>query len=98
MLTHVRQWLPGPRSCRMRTGPRGRYYRCLVVVSVDLDDSTVTAHPRPTPLTQDPEGVHAVVWSGGVPVGELTVPGDPDELLSTLPHIASREFTGVPAA
>jgi hypothetical protein len=83
--------MPRPTNPRMRTGPRGRYYSTLAVVSVHLDASTVTPHPRLTPCAEEPEGVHVVVWSGGSPMSEVTVPGDPDDLLPRIPGIVARE-------
>ncbi|MGY1786724.1 glycosyltransferase, partial [Geodermatophilus sp. SYSU D00698] len=75
----------------MRTGPRGRYFRTLTVVSVDLDTRQVTPHRQLTPPAVAPEGVHALVWAGGAPVAELTVPGDPDDVLPRLAEVALRE-------
>ena len=45
---------------------------------VDLDESTVAVRPAVTPFASPPEGVHAYVWLHGVPIGELTLAGDPD--------------------
>ncbi|MGY1684732.1 glycosyltransferase family 2 protein [Geodermatophilus sp. SYSU D00867] len=75
----------------MRTGPSGRYYRSLKVVSVDLDSGQVLPHLQSTPYLSPPEGVHALVWSGGLPVAELTVPGDPEAVLARLPELAALE-------
>ncbi|MBM7806997.1 glycosyltransferase involved in cell wall biosynthesis [Geodermatophilus bullaregiensis] len=42
---------------------------------------------------QAPEGVYAVVWRDGVPIGDLEVAGDPAAVLPTLPGIvASQEW------
>ncbi len=92
----LRRWLPGPTNPRLRTEPRGRYFRALAVVSVDLDSAEVTAHQQLTPYETLPEGVHALVWAGGVPVAELTVPGAPEDVLPGLPEIAACEL-GRPA-
>jgi glycosyltransferase involved in cell wall biosynthesis len=80
----LRRALPGPTNPRMRTGPRGRYLRALTVVDVDLDTGVVVPQSGPTPFAEAPEGVYAVVWSGGRPVADVTVEGRPEELSARL--------------
>ena len=90
------------RLVRRLQRPRGRarllrpagteHFRCLLVADVDLDTGTVTQQPTWTPLDGEPEGVHALVWSHGQPVGEVTVAGDPAVVLPTLPAVAAREL------
>lgn len=75
----------GQRMCRPGSS---RLFSALVVADVDLDLGTVTAQAPLTPFATAPQGVHALVWLHGVPVGELTVAGDPDQLLPRLPTLA----------
>lgn len=74
------------------THPDGRrFYRSLLLVDVDLDTGEVTAQDVPVPDSMEPEGVHAVVWCGGTVVGQVTVPGDPADLLPHLPRYAAHQ-------
>jgi GT2 family glycosyltransferase len=57
----------------------------------------VTALPPLTPAETAPEGVHALVWLHGVPIGEMTVPGPPADVLAGLPDLA-RAGTAAAAA
>ncbi len=82
-----RAWRLGQRMCRPGTS---RLFGCLAVADVDLDAGTATALPPLTPYASPPEGVHALVWLHGVPVAELTVDGDPEEVLARLPEVAAR--------
>ena len=94
----LRRLVPGPTNPRMRTGPRGRYHGSLAVVDVDVDAGLTVPHPRPTDYEVPPEGVHAIVWSGGVPVTDVTVPGAPADVLPRLLSIAAAAAGGAPAA
>lgn len=40
-------------------------------------------------MDRDPEGVYAVVWHHGEPIGEIVVPGVPDLLAEALPGLAA---------
>ncbi|MGY1827727.1 glycosyltransferase [Blastococcus sp. SYSU DS0541] len=90
---------PGPRrrrlsargSLRMRRPDGSRHYRALAVADVDLDRRTATLLPALTAFEQPAEGVHALVWFHGEPIGEITVPGDPATVLAALPRVAARE-------
>ncbi|NEK94476.1 glycosyltransferase [Modestobacter muralis] len=73
----------------MRTGPRGRYLRSLAVVDVDVDTGEIVPHLQLTSFETPPEGVYAVVWSGGVPVADVTVRGRPEDVLPELLSIAT---------
>lgn len=84
-----RAWHLGQRMCRPGTA---RLFTCLVVADVDLDARTATALTPLTPYACPPEGVHALVWLHGVPVGEMTIEGDPEEVLLRLPELASRSM------
>ncbi|WP_369052475.1 glycosyltransferase [Kineococcus terrestris] len=77
---------------RYRPPGARRRYRALAVADVDLDARTAVLRPVLTPPEHPPEGVHALVWFHGVPVGDLTVPGDPDVVLPGLPARAAREL------
>lgn len=66
-------------------GPR---YETLVVADVDLDSGCATVQPAFTPLHRAPQGVYALVWHHGEPLGALTFAGRPDDLLATLPERA----------
>ncbi|WP_216870711.1 glycosyltransferase [Modestobacter excelsi] len=57
---------------------------------MDLGTGTARAVPAVTSFECAPEGVHALIWLHGVPVAELTLPGDPAELLPQLPELARR--------
>jgi GT2 family glycosyltransferase len=82
-----------PRGGRRMRHPGGRrHYRALAVADVDLDSSSVTLHEPLSPVDGRVEGVHALVWWHGEPVGELTVPGDPATIRRTLPAVAMREL------
>ncbi|NAZ83794.1 glycosyltransferase, partial [Kineococcus sp. R8] len=75
---------------RYRPPGARRRYRCLAVADVDLDTATATLRPPLTPPAGPAEGVHALVRFHGVPVGDLTVPGDPALVLRGLPARAAR--------
>ncbi|WP_432490959.1 glycosyltransferase [Kineococcus gypseus] len=70
-------------------GARRRYHR-LAVADVDLDAGTAVLRAPITAPEGEPEGVHALVRLHGVPVGDLTVPGDPAVVLPALPARAAR--------
>jgi GT2 family glycosyltransferase len=76
----------------MRHPSGRRHYRALAVADVDLDSSSVTLHEPLSPVDGSVEGVHALVWWHGEPIGELTVPGDPATIGTTLPAVAMREL------
>lgn len=59
-------------------------FRSLVLADVDLDAGTVTARQPLTPLEHEPDGVHALCWFHGTPVGELTQAGPPALVLPRL--------------
>lgn len=82
---------PRGRTRLLRPGGR-EHHRCLLVADVDLDHCTVTVQPAVTPLAAAAEGVHALVWFHGEPVGEVTVAGEPAEVLDALPTVAAREL------
>jgi glycosyltransferase involved in cell wall biosynthesis len=82
------------RMCRPGTS---RLFSSLVVADVDLDLGTATALSPLTPTQTPPEGVHALLWQHGVPIGEMTVPGDPADVLAGLPDLA-RAGTAAAAA
>ncbi|NIZ91116.1 glycosyltransferase family 2 protein [Kineococcus rubinsiae] len=79
---------------RYRPPGARRRYRCLAVADVDLDAGTATLRRPITPLAGPAEGVHALVRFHGVPVGDLTVPGDPAVVLRGLPARAARACEG----
>lgn len=83
-----RAWRLGQRMCRPGTS---QLFGCLVVADVDLDAGTATALPPLTPYSTAPEGVHALVWLHGVPVAEMTVDGDAEQVLARLPELALRD-------
>ncbi len=76
---------------RMRRPGAHDRYRTLAVADVDLSSGTATLLPPLGPYEFPPEGVHALVWFHGEPVGEVTVAGAPDALLPSLPSVAARE-------
>jgi O-antigen biosynthesis protein len=61
-------------------------------LDLDLDLGTVTVHEPVTPPERAPEGVHALVWFHGRPLGEVTVLGDPDDVVAQLPAHARRQL------
>jgi GT2 family glycosyltransferase len=71
----------------------GLPYEALAVADVDLDTCLVTAQPPSTPFQRTPEGVHAVVWHHGEPIGEVIREGPPEAVLPTLPEVARRTLT-----
>jgi len=75
---------------RYRPPGARRRYRCLAVADVDLDAGTAVLRTPITPPSGPSEGVHALVRFHGVPVGDLTVPGDPAVVLRGLPARAAR--------
>ncbi|NAZ74004.1 glycosyltransferase [Kineococcus sp. T13] len=77
---------------RYRPPGTRRRYRALAVADVDLDTATAVLRAPLTPPEHEAEGVHALVWLHGVPVGDLTVPGPPDVVLGALPARAAREL------
>ncbi|NAZ86419.1 glycosyltransferase [Kineococcus indalonis] len=77
---------------RMSPPNTRRRYRCLTVVDVDLDAGTAVPRPTITPAQGRPEGVHALVWFHGQPIGDLTLPGAPDAVLPGLPARAAHRF------
>jgi GT2 family glycosyltransferase len=81
------------RGSRRMLRPDGHsHYRALAVADVDLDRRVATLVPPVTAYEHPPEGVHALVWFHGHPIGELTLPGDPATLLPALPRVAAREL------
>ena len=64
----------------------------LVVADVDLDTGTVTELPMITEPEAPPEGVHAVVWLHGHPIGQVTVAGDPATVAPRLADVARSEL------
>lgn len=70
-----------PRMCHPVTG---RPLQALVLADVDLEDGTVRRRPGAHRHATPPDGVHAVGWLHGVPVGEATYVGDVDHLLTEL--------------
>jgi glycosyltransferase involved in cell wall biosynthesis len=74
---------------RMRPPDGHRPYRALTVADVDLSSGVVTVVPPVHTGEHLPEGVHALVWFHGVPVGEVTVAGDPVVVLESLPTVAA---------
>jgi O-antigen biosynthesis protein len=64
----------------------------LLVADVDLDLDAVTVHEPVTPLERAPEGVYALVWFHGRPLGEVTVLGTPDDVAAGLPAQARRRL------
>ncbi|MGY1670995.1 glycosyltransferase family 2 protein [Geodermatophilus sp. SYSU D00710] len=76
-------------SAKLRR-PDGRsFYTSLLVADVDLASRSVTVQPPLTASCHEPDGVHAILWNGDVPVGEVTVPGLPEAVLPGLPDIAA---------
>src|SRR3712207_5556028 len=76
-------------SAKLRR-PDGRSFYCsLLVADVDLVSSAVTTQPPLLPSGHDPEGIHAILWTGDVPVGEVTVPGLPETIVPRLPELAA---------
>ncbi|NEK94477.1 glycosyltransferase [Modestobacter muralis] len=73
---------------RMCLPGSSQLFPSLVVADVDLDAAVAIALPALTPFPVPPEGVHALIWVHGVPVGEMTVAGDPGQLLPELPVLA----------
>jgi len=80
----------GPRAMRRPDGTA--HHAALAVADVDLTAGTATLAPTVHPYACPPEGVHALVWLHGEPVGQLTLPGDPEVLLPTLPALAARQL------
>ncbi|MGY1670994.1 glycosyltransferase family 2 protein [Geodermatophilus sp. SYSU D00710] len=81
---------PG-RGGRLRR-PDGRPFESLVIADVDMEAGVATAQPTWTRPHRDPEGVHALVWYHGEPIGEVTRAGSPDDVLRTLPYLARQEL------
>ncbi len=76
----TKRWMVNPRT--------GQTFHSLHVVDVDLDAQTVTTHPSIEAPEVSPEGVVAIGWLHGEPVGAFTAAGTPDALLPTLPALA----------
>ena len=83
---------------RLASGPwpripgRGEPCSSLAVADLDLDTDTVTLCPMTTPPQEPPQGVHALVWFHGSPIGEVTVAGDVAAIEPRLPSIARVEL------
>lgn len=77
--------LPSPtRTNRRLAEPgTGRPLQQLAVADVDLDARTSLLRPQAR-TGPDAQGVHALVWFHGTPVGELTVLGPPEQVLPDL--------------
>jgi O-antigen biosynthesis protein len=88
----VRRLLRPRGGRRMRHPDDRRHYRTLAVADVDLDAGSATLLSPFTPVEAPAEGVHALVWFHGEPIGELTVPGDPGSVITALPKVAAREL------
>lgn len=67
-------------------------FESLVVADVDLDRRTAQLVPIWTAPSRAPQGIYAVIWFHGEPIGAVTVAGDPDEILETLPAKAAEEL------
>lgn len=63
--------------------------RSLVVADVNLDSGQVRRLAPLTAFEVPPEGVHALCWFHGVPIGEVTLVGDPERLL---PQVAEQAW------
>ena len=80
---------PPPRLIRPgQEGNAGGILQTVVTVDVDLDTGVVVELPTWTPPHRPPEGVYALVWHHGEPVGDVTLLGDPAELIPVLPELA----------
>jgi glycosyltransferase involved in cell wall biosynthesis len=77
---------------RMSPPSTRRRYRRLEVADVDLDAGIAVLRRPITPAQDEAEGVHALVWFHGQPIGDLTVPGAPDAVLPGLPARAAHRF------
>lgn len=62
----------------------------IVSVDVYLDKGLSTGLPTWTAPHRPAEGVHALVWHHGEPLGDLTLVGDPSEILPELPQVAAK--------
>ena len=88
---------PAPHP-RMRRPDRKEHFRSLLVADIDLDHGQVTTRPILSAEALPHEGVYATVWRHGEPIGEITVTGQPEEMLPALPRIAAERLTRARAA
>ena len=72
--------------------PGGGLCRSLAVADVDLDTRVARALPPITSPVPRADGVHALVWWHGEPIGQVTVLGDSGAVLQALPALAEREL------
>lgn len=86
-----------PEAPRLLHPETGRPLRSAVVVDVDLDAGTVIEVPSAHPFEQTPDGVYALVWRHGRPLGEVVVAGPPDDVLADILEVA-RERLLLPLA
>jgi len=77
---------------RPLTSPGGAPLRCLLVADVDLDTGAVVPVPARHPVTEPAQGVHALVWMHGRPIGTVTVLGDADAVLHEVVTRAREEL------
>ena len=76
------------RDGRMLDPRTGRPLQCLAVADVDLDTGTATMLEPLTAPEGLPQGVHALVWFHGRPIGEVTALGPLDEVRRDLVQLA----------
>lgn len=63
-----------------------------MVVDVDLDAGTVVEVDRVHGFEQPPEGVYALVWRHGRPLGEVVVTGHLDDVLAGVVEVAREQL------
>lgn len=64
----------------------------ILVADIDLDAGTVTVVPSVHPMERAPQGVYALVWLHGEPIGSVTVLDDPETALNVIVERARQDL------